>query len=99
MDTFPSSPPAAVRADLTALRTALDESGIPPKTLDRNVLIGTWNIRGFGRVLEKWDSPVGESPRRNLRDVLCLAEVVSRFDVVALQEVKRDLGGPARRMP
>jgi hypothetical protein len=60
MDTFPSSPPAAVRADLIALRTALDESGIPPKTLDRNVLIGTWNIRGLGRVLERWDSPAGE---------------------------------------
>lgn len=97
MDTFPSSPPAAVRADLTALRASLDESGIPLKSLDRNVLIGTWNIRGFGKVLEGWDSPAGESPRRNPRDVLCLAEIVSRFDVVALQEIKRDLGGLRRR--
>lgn len=52
MDTFLSSPPAAVRADLAALRASLDQSDIPPKTLDRNVLIGTWNIRGFGKVLE-----------------------------------------------
>lgn len=37
MDTFPSSPPAAVRADLTALRPALDDSGILPKSLDGNV--------------------------------------------------------------
>ena len=42
MDTFPSSPPAAVRADLVALRAALDDSGIPPKSLDRNVLVATW---------------------------------------------------------
>ena len=25
--------------------------------------------------------------------MLCLAEIVSRFDVVAFQEIKRDLGG------
>ncbi|HJQ87524.1 MAG TPA: endonuclease/exonuclease/phosphatase family protein [Propionibacteriaceae bacterium] len=98
MDTFPSSPPAAVRAELAALRTALDQSGIPPKSLDRNVLVATWNIRGFGKVLDKWDSAAADSPRRNLRDVLCLAEVVARFDVVALQEVKRDLGGLRRLM-
>lgn len=97
MDTFPSSPPAAVRADLTALRAALDESGIPPKSLDRNVLVGTWNIRGFGKVLAKSESAAGDWPKRNLRDVLCLA-VISRFDVVALQEVKRDLAGLRRLM-
>jgi endonuclease/exonuclease/phosphatase family metal-dependent hydrolase len=98
MDTFPRSPPAAVRADLAVLRASLDLSGIPPKLLDRNVLIATWNLRGFGKVLEKWESPAGDSPRRNLRDVLCLAEIVARFDVVALQEVKRDLGGLRRLM-
>lgn len=31
MDTFPSSPPAAVRADLAALLASLDGDGIPPK--------------------------------------------------------------------
>lgn len=83
----------AVRADLATLRAALDSSPIPPKSLDRNLLIATWNVRGFGRVLPKWESAAGDSPRRNLRDMLCLAEIVSRFDVVALQDVKRDLGG------
>jgi endonuclease/exonuclease/phosphatase family metal-dependent hydrolase len=34
-----------------------------------------------------------DSPKRNLRDVLCLAEIVSRFDVIAIQEVRRDLAG------
>jgi hypothetical protein len=29
---------------------------------------------------------------------LCLAEIVSRFDVVAQQEVKRDIGGLRRLM-
>lgn len=50
MDTFPSSPLAAVRADLTALRAALDLSGIPPKTLDRNVLVAVGGI-GFAAIV------------------------------------------------
>jgi hypothetical protein len=41
MDTFPSSPPAAVRADLTALCSSLDLFGILPRILVRNVLIAT----------------------------------------------------------
>ena len=98
METFPSSPPAVVRHDLAALRASLDLAGIPPKSLDRNVLVATWNIRGFGKVLDKWASAEGDSPRRNLGDVLCLAAIISRFDVVALQEVKRDLGGLRRLM-
>jgi hypothetical protein len=67
LDSFPSSPPVAARADLATLRMALDASPIPPKSLDRNLLIATWNVRAFGKVLPKWDSPAGDSPRRNLR--------------------------------
>jgi hypothetical protein len=71
VDNFPSGAPAAARADLAALRAALDASPIP-KTLDRNLLIATWNVRAFGKVLPKWESQAGDSPRRNLRDKLCL---------------------------
>jgi hypothetical protein len=39
METFRSSPPAAMRADLARLRASLDSSDIPPVTLDRIVLI------------------------------------------------------------
>ena len=93
MLSFPSNPPQAVREDLVALRTALDASGIPPKTLDRNVLIATWNIRAFGGVTPQWVTGPDDSPKRGLGHVRCIAEIVSRFDVVALQEVKRDLTG------
>lgn len=42
MDSFPSSPPAPVSADLATLRASLDLSGIPPQDArpqrpDRNV--------------------------------------------------------------
>jgi len=93
MLTFPDDPPDAVRERLADLRAALDASAIPPRALDRNVLIATWNIRGFGRVTQQWATGPGDSPKRCLTDVLAIAEIVSRFDVIALQEVKRDLGG------
>jgi hypothetical protein len=67
MDSFPSSPPVPVRADLAALRIP-GHFRHSPKSLDRNVLIGTWNIRGFGRVLGKWESAAVDSPKRNLRN-------------------------------
>jgi len=92
MDTFPDNPPQAVRADRAALRAVLD-AAIPPKTLDRNVLIATWNIRAFGKVTPKWAAEAADSPKRSLSDVLYLADIVDRFDVIALQEIKKDLGG------
>jgi endonuclease/exonuclease/phosphatase family metal-dependent hydrolase len=93
MPSFPNDPPVSVADTLIRLRAALDASAIPPKVLDRNVLIATWNIRSLGRITPKWTTAPGDSPKRCLADVLAIAEVVSRFDVVALQEVKRDLGG------
>jgi hypothetical protein len=50
------------------------------------------NIRHFGGITEKCTTESTDSPKRNLRDVLCLAEIVSRFDVVALQEVSESSG-------
>jgi len=93
LPSFPDDPPAAVAASLSGLRAALDSSAIPPKALDRNVLIATWNIRSLGRISPTWATSSADSPKRCHADVLAIAEVMSRFDVVAVQEVKRDLGG------
>jgi endonuclease/exonuclease/phosphatase family metal-dependent hydrolase len=78
--------PAELAAELTGLRGALD-ARIPAKALDRNLLIGTWNLREFGRVTHRWRSEPGDSPIRDLYSLRVIAEVLSRFDVVALQEV------------
>jgi len=59
--------------------------------VDRNLLIGTWNIRQFGRVTKRWLRGDRDNPKRNLQDICCLAEVIARFDVTALVEVKRNL--------
>lgn len=76
----------------------LDLSGIPPTTLDRYVLIATWNLRGFGKVLEMWESGFRDAPRRKPGDVLCLERSCRVSTVVALQAVKRDVGGQRRLM-
>jgi len=74
------------------LRRQMDRLNLPCKLVDRNVLVGTWNIRAFGAVHPKWDENRA-SPKRNLRALACIVEIIRRFDVVAIQEVKEDLAG------
>jgi hypothetical protein len=83
-------PPEEVVADLARLRSALDEE-VPAKALDRNLLIATWNIRAFGGLTEKWESSEDDTPKRDLHSLLSMAEIVSRFDVVAVQEARENL--------
>jgi endonuclease/exonuclease/phosphatase family metal-dependent hydrolase len=75
---------------LVSLRTALDEK-VPAKIPDRNLLIATWNIRSFGDLTKSWKSGENDTPKRDLHALRCITEIVSRFDVIALQEVKSNL--------
>jgi endonuclease/exonuclease/phosphatase family metal-dependent hydrolase len=83
-------PPAAVASEIAALAAGLDTQ-IPVKALDRNLLIGTWNIREFGDLTEKWEAGEGDHPKRDLRALRLIAEIVSRFDVIAIQEVTANI--------
>lgn len=82
-------PPQAVQADLDRLKAALDLA--VPKRAPGNLVVGTWNIRAFGGLTKAWESVKGDSPRRDFHAAVCIAEILSRFDVVAVQEVKGDL--------
>ncbi|HEX8050010.1 MAG TPA: endonuclease/exonuclease/phosphatase family protein [Solirubrobacterales bacterium] len=82
-------PPVEIREELAALRGQLD-SEVPEKRED-NLLVATWNIREFGGLTDKWVSESGDSPKRDLGSLLRIAEVVGRFDVVAIQEVQNDI--------
>jgi len=75
--------------DIVRLRRRLDAAVIPPRRTDHNVLVGTWNIQNFSDVFDDWTENPG-SPKRNLRAMAVIAEIVRRFDVVAIQEVKRN---------
>ena len=64
---------------LLALRGQLDRQ-IPAKTATDTLLLATWNIRSFG-------------DNRRDESLHYMAEIISRFDLVAIQEVANDLGG------
>lgn len=83
-------PPAATLKELETLSAGLD-AAVPAKALDRNLLIATWNIRAFGDMADSWERGKGDSPKRNRSDALAIAEILSRFDVVAVQESRANL--------
>lgn len=86
-----SMAPVVVQNEMAALRTALDQEIPLKREIDRNTLIATWNIRAFGSLTEEWETGPGVSPKRNYRGLHAIAEIVSRFDVIALQELTGDL--------
>ncbi|MDR1725233.1 MAG: hypothetical protein LBR28_02445, partial [Bacteroidales bacterium] len=59
--------------NLLKLRSQLDRD-IPQKTATDTLLLATWNIREFG-------------DNRRKESLYYIAEIVSRFDLVAVQEV------------
>ncbi|MET3206256.1 UNVERIFIED_ORG: endonuclease/exonuclease/phosphatase family metal-dependent hydrolase [Arthrobacter sp. UYEF13] len=83
-----ASPPEAVTEDLTRLSIALD-AAIPERTAT-NLLIATWNIRALGDLTAKWLAGPKDSPKRDWHAIACLVAVISRFDVVAVQESRRN---------
>ena len=90
MPKITDTPPPEIASELADLRSELDDE-IPAKVLDRNLLIATWNIRAFGDLTTEWKSDPGDNPKRDLHALRCIAEIVSRFDVIALQEVRSNI--------
>jgi len=67
---------------LTRLRKAIVDQKVPRRTVSGDVLIASWNIREFG----------GRKFGARLADAYYyIAEVLSHFDLVAVQEVREDL--------
>ena len=64
---------------LLRLRTQMDAQ-IPQKTEADTMLLATWNIREFGS-------------NRMTESLYYIAEILSRFDLIAIQEVASDLKG------
>ncbi len=100
MPTIFDTPSQAVQVDLDSLSTQLDND-IPAKAND-NLLIATWNIRAFSSLTRKWTAGSSDSPKRDLRGLRAIIDILSRFDVIAIQEVKgnlRALSRPNRNVP
>ncbi len=65
---------------LQRLRAAMHADGSPPeRTSDSTLVLATWNLREFGKSKYGYRS---EEP------YYYIAEIISRFDVVAIQEVR-----------
>lgn len=71
---------------LKKLREIINEAKIPPKQLDKNLLIATFNIREFG------------AKKRENFAINALAEICSNFDVIAIQELRSNLGDLKRML-
>ena len=83
-------PPKEIADELKTLCDSLDNI-IPVKALDKNLLVATWNLRAFGDLTDKWKAGDSDSPKRDFHALRCIAEIVSRFDVIAIQEAKANL--------
>ncbi len=70
---------ARTAANLIELRQQLDDE-IPQRRVFESLLLATWNIQAFG------------ASQRTEESLWYIAEILSRFDLIAVQEVKRDLG-------
>ena len=64
---------------LITLRSQLNRE-IPKKTATEKFLLATWNIREFNE-------------KRSWESLFYIAEIINRFDLVAIQEVSSDLKG------
>jgi endonuclease/exonuclease/phosphatase family metal-dependent hydrolase len=83
-DTLARDDEATKRAasQLLAVRRQLTKE-VPRRTVSDTLLLATWNLREFGRN-QKYGTRLPES-------IQCIAEIVSRFDLVAVQEVHQNL--------
>jgi len=68
-------------AKLIELRTALDANIVPRKT-ERNLLVGSWNLKELGHTTQRLPEAY-----------FYIAEIISRLDLVVVQEVKSTLDG------
>ena len=73
-----------IASKLLTLRRQLDAQ-IPQKTATETLLLATWNIREFG-------------DNRRTESLHFIAEIISRFDLIAVQEVARQLDGLEKLM-
>ena len=68
-----------IAAVLKTLRLRIAASGIPNSQVDDRIIVGSWNIREFGK---------GERSDAALH---CIAEIISYFDLISIQELRDNL--------
>lgn len=69
---------------IKVLRNRIESAELPPSKLDEQILIASWNIREFGR------------KARETKSIHLIAEILSYFDLIAIQEVRANMSDLAR---
>jgi exonuclease III len=70
--------------NILALKSGIRSSGIPLKTVSNTLLLATWNLREFDSNTKKHGPRLEES-------FFYIAEIITAFDIVAIQEIRQDL--------
>lgn len=78
-------------AGIQRLREQFAKVGFPIKKTSKSLILGTWNIRNFD------DDRFNYGPRMT-ESLYYIAEILSRFDIVAVQEICADLAPLDRLM-
>lgn len=71
-----------IAENLLKLKGSFEKKNIPLRCIDKTLMLATWNIREF-------DS--NKYGIRSKEPLFYIAEIISRFDIVAVQEVREDL--------
>jgi len=71
-----------IAANLLKLKKFFTDTKIPERSIEKTLMLATWNIREFDNA---------KFGIRAKEPLFYIAEIISRFDVVAVQEVKEDL--------
>ncbi len=77
-------------AGIQRLRKQLADENFPNKKTSESLILGTWNIRNFD------DDRFNYGPRMT-ESLYYISEIISRFDIMAVQEICEDLA-PLKRL-
>lgn len=78
-----------IAKNLLKIKESFIKNKIPVRSIDKTIMLATWNIREFDNA---------KFGIRGKEPLFYIAELISRFDVVAVQEVKEDLSALKKLM-
>ncbi len=80
-----------ISKNILEIKKQLNKQNVPNRDVDETLLLASWNIRDF-------DSNKFKHGKRLKESIYYIAEIISAFDVVALQEITNDLTSFKRLM-
>ena len=87
---LPPGTPDPIADEWSGLVAAL-EANVPAKVPGENLLLATWKMRRLGGLTNSWTASPYDSPKRDKRAIIAIAEIVSRFDILMLSGVQGSL--------